>query len=204
MQSSSRKASIDIVYAGQLDKPRDSPWGKTVGDQKRGLEFDQDQYDIIDFTCKGADIPWFASAWDLQSLQFLERYDLPCNKIASAMATNEEFVKAVAKQGKKTFASTGMCTEEQIFRMVKLLKPTPTILLHCVGTYPADEKDLNLNMIRSLKKFGCPVGYSGHETSVSPSVMAVVLGAEVIERHITLDRAMYGSDQAASLGTRGI
>lgn len=199
-----QKRSVEVVYANQLNAPRESPWGTTLVEQKLGLEFGKDQYDYIDNYCRDVGIPWFASAWDIGSLKFLKQYDLPFNKIASAMATNAEFVDAVASQGKPTFLSTGMCTMEDIdkARLQLLSKKCKTTILHCVGSYPAPEEDLNLNMIPVLRRqFGdhCEIGYSGHEVSVSPSVMAAVLGATVIERHITIDRAMYGSDQAASL-----
>ena len=197
-----QKRTVDIVYEGQLDKPRESPWGKTNGDQKYGLEFSQSEYDQIDAYCKSIGIPWFASAWDIPSLEFLKRYDCKWNKIASAMATNWEFVHQVGLEHKPTFLSTGMCDLPEIATAALGLQELgcDVTLMHTVSTYPADETTLNLNCIRSLQeRFNLPVGYSGHEASVSPSVVAVALGAVAIERHITLDRAMYGSDQAASL-----
>ena len=197
------------MYAGQLDQPRESPWGKTLGDQKRGLEFGRDEYNEINTYSAWIGLPWFASAWDIPSLEFLRKYNLPYNKIASAMATNEKFVGAVADEGKPTFLSTAMCSLDDIALAVTpliLRKCFPLTIMHCVGTYPALEADLNLRMIPELVKAFGPhhgVGYSGHEASVSPSVIAVALGAVAIERHITLDRSMYGSDQAASLEPRG-
>ena len=200
-----QKRTVGIVYKGLLDTPRESPWGNTLGDQKLGLELTEADYDAIAKYCRHCEMPWFASAWDLESLKFLDKYDCPYNKIASAMATNTPFVHAVAKQGKPTFVSTAMCTEDDI-EFLTHLWPTPKhlnlTLMHCVGTYPAAEKDLNLKMIQVLRSrySYLSIGYSGHETSVSPSVMAAVLGASTIERHITLDKSMYGSDQAASVG----
>jgi N-acetylneuraminate synthase len=203
-----QKRTVDIVYAGHLDDPRNSPWGKTLGEQKRGLELSRADYDAIDKHCREINMPWFASAWDVPSLEFLKKYDCPYNKVASAMATNIEFMWAVAKENKQTFISTAMCLYEDIDRIVGVFRKNGNwdkiILMHCVGTYPAAEHDLNLKMIPELmKQYDLPVGYSGHEASVSPSVIAVALGAVAIERHITLDRAMYGSDQAASLEPHG-
>jgi len=199
-----QKRDIDIVYAGQLDKPRESPWGKTNGDQKRGLEFSRTQYDLLASYCHSIKMPWFASAWDIPSLEFLRKYDCPYNKIASAMTVNDEFVQAVGKERKPTFMSTAMCTRDDILHARDIFEAeqgdsSDLTLMHCVGTYPTDEKDINLKAMLSLKSFGCPVGYSGHEASHSPTVMAVVLGAVAVERHITLDKSLYGSDQAASL-----
>lgn len=196
-----QKRSVHTVYAGQLHTPRESPWGNTTGDQKRGLEFGEQEYDAIDAYCRQINIPWFASAWDLDSLVFLRKYDCPYNKIASAMVTNLQFVQAVANEGKSTFMSTAMCTTVDILKALRHFHDNAQLtLMHCVGTYPAPESDLNLKMIQTMKtdyKFN--VGYSGHEASVSPTIMAVVLGATAVERHITLDKSMYGSDQAASL-----
>lgn len=194
-----QKRNIEIVYAGQLDKPRESPWGNTLGEQKLGLEFDRQEYDEIDRYCKRIHMPWFASAWDTSSLLFLKKYDLPYNKVASAMATNMEFLKAIRADGRPVILSTAMCDEQQIWTAAQAVNPE--VIMHCVGTYPAREEDLNLKYITKLiRQYGpIKIGYSGHESSVSPSVIAAALGAEFIERHITLDRAMYGSDQAASL-----
>lgn len=195
-----QKRSIEIVYAGQLDSPRESPWGTTVRAQKEALELSESSYDEIDRYCKSIKMPWFASCWDIPSLNFIDKYDLPYHKIASAMGTSAVFVPEVAKRGKPVFLSTAMQTYSDIRQALRDLTGCPVTLMHCVGSYPAPEADLNLNMINELRqKFIMPVGYSGHETSVSPSVMAVVMGAVAIERHLTLDKAMYGSDQAASL-----
>lgn len=203
-----QKRTIDIVYAGQLDKPRESPWGKTNGDQKRGLEFSELQYDLIASYCESIKMPWFASAWDIPSLEFLRKYNLPWNKVASAMIKNIEFLAAVSWEHKPTFISTAMCDYDDIERALKIfsknISSSSLTLMHCVGTYPCAEEDLNLQMIPTLqKRYIYPVGYSGHEASVSPSLIAAALGATAIERHITIDRSMYGSDQAASLEPTG-
>lgn len=194
-----QKRTVEIVYKGQLGTPRESPWGKTLGEQKHGLELSGEAYDQIDSYCKSIGMPWFASAWDIPSLEFLRKYELPYNKVSSAMATNEEFLKAVRADGRPIILSTAMCTEKQIWDAANILHPE--VIMHCVGTYPAREEDLNLSYIKKLIRDYAPikVGYSGHESSVSPSVIAAALGAELIERHITVDRASYGSDQAASL-----
>ena len=203
-----QKRSVAIVYKGQLDKPRESPWGKTNGDQKRGLEFGRDDYNEISRYCEKANMPWFASAWDIESQDFLKQYNCPWNKIASAMAINLEFVRQVGLEHKPVFLSTGMCELPETARAALILQELgcPVTLMHTVSTYPADEADLNLGCIRTLQeRFNLPVGYSGHEASVSPSVVAVAaFGAVAIERHLTTDRTMYGSDQAASLEPHGL
>lgn len=203
-----QKRTIDIVYSSEiLDQPRESPWGTTQREQKQGLEFGEAEYDQIDAYCQQLQIDWFASAWDIPSQQFLRHYNCPYNKVASAMATNLPFLEEVASEQKPTFLSTGMCTLEQIDRAVQIFKAADCclMLMHTVSTYPAADRDLNLSVMHSLRKrYGLPVGYSGHEVSVSPSIMAAMLGAMAIERHITLDRAMYGSDQAASLELTGL
>ena len=203
-----QKRTIDIVYTvDMLNQPRESPWGNTQRAQKEGLELGQTEYDAIDEYCKQVGIEWFASAWDIPSIQFLRKYNCPYNKIASAMVTHVPFVTELASEGKPTFLSTGMCNFEDIDKAVEILreKECPIILMHTVSTYPAAEKDLNLSVMHTLReRYGLPVGYSGHEPSVSPSLMAATMGAVAIERHITLDRAMYGSDQAASLELPGL
>ena len=199
-----QKRTVEIVYAGQLDQPRESPWGTTLGEQKFGLELTRDEYDAFDLYCAEQKMPWFASAWDIPSLEFLREYELPYQKVASAMVTHTEFVAEVAREGKPTFMSTAMCNLRQIFIASQYFDPDQLTLMHCVATYPAPEADLNLRAISALgEEFGLKVGYSGHEASVSPSVIAVVLGAAAVERHLTLDRSMYGSDQAASLEPHG-
>ena len=203
-----QKRTIDIVYSPELlTQKRDSPWGTTQREQKEGLEFDEQEYDIIDAHCRQLGIDWFASAWDIPSQHFLRRYDCKYNKIASAMATHLPFLKEVASEKRPTFLSTGMCSYEDIDRAVDVFRAAecPVMLMHTVSTYPAADSDLNLSAIHALReRYGLPVGYSGHETSVSPSIMAAMMGAMAIERHITLDRAMYGSDQAASLELPGL
>ncbi len=203
-----QKRTIDIVYSQEeLSKYRESPWGNTQRDQKEGLEFSELEYLEIDNYCKSKKIEWFASAWDIKSLEFLDRFKLNYNKIASAMITNIPFLKEVAKRNIFTFISTGMSNYSDIDKAVKIFKENNCEfeLMHSVSKYPCQEKDLNLNIINKMKKkYNCKVGYSGHEPSVSPSVIAVCLGATSLERHITLDRTMYGSDQAASLEGVGL
>jgi len=187
---------------------RDTPWGHiTYLDYKKKIEFARKEYDEIDKYCKEKGIDWFASAWDIDSLKFLDKYDMSFNKIPSALITNIPFIKEVAKRGKKTLISTGMCTLKDVDNAVRTFKEAdcPFILNHCVSTYPAAHKDLNLKVITTLReKYECEVGYSGHEVDLLPSILAVTLGATYIERHITLDRAMFGTDQAASLERRGL
>lgn len=202
-----QKRDIELVYSKKLlDSPRESPWGKTQRDQKLGLEFNYEEFKIIDDYCKQNKIIWFASAWDINSLKFLEKFNLNFNKIASAMIIDKNFLKAVAKQKKYTFISTGMSTEKNIDDAVKIFTELncPFELMHSVSTYPMDPKDANLSTITELKKkYKCDVGYSGHESGVAVSLGAAALGISSLERHITLDRAMYGSDQSASLAPSG-
>lgn len=198
-----QKRTIDKVYSPEyLDSYRESPWGTTQRAQKEGLEFGKKEYDFIDAYCKENNIAWFASAWDIDALRFLRQYDLPYNKIASAMLTNKEFLEEVAKEGKHTFIATGMSTYEEIDQAVDVFKRLncPFELMHCNSTYPMKNEDANLKVIETLRnRYQCNVGYSGHETGRIVSLAAAALGATSIERHITLDRTMYGSDQAASL-----
>ena len=198
-----QKRTIEIVYSPEfLASPRKSPWGTTQREQKEALEFSKEEYDEIDAYCKEKGIYWFASAWDEKSQEFLRQYDLPFNKIASAMLTHKRLLEMVAEEGKHTFISTGMSTLEQIDRAVEIFekKGCPYTLMHCVSVYPCPDEWCNILMVKTLKeRYNCPVGYSGHEKGILPSVLAVALGAVAIERHITLDRNMYGSDQAASL-----
>ena len=203
-----QKRDINVVYSKEtLSQSRESPWGTTQKEQKLGLEFSEKEYDIIDSYCKEKNIDWFASAWDLNSLKFLKKYNLKYNKVASVMLTHEELLNKIADEKKFTFISTGMSTEKEIDKAVKIFKDKncPYSLLHCNSTYPCPLEEINLSYMLKLKeKYNCVIGYSGHESSVSPSFAAAVLGAEVIERHITLDRAMYGSDQSASLSFDGM
>jgi len=203
-----QKRTIEVVYSPEvLAQARESPWGSTQREQKEGLEFGAAEYDEIDRFCSALGIDWFASAWDVESQNFLARYNLRYNKIASAMLTHRALVEAVAREQKLTFVSTGMCTLAEIDAAVEILKAyqCPIILMHTVSTYPTPETDLNLLTIETLRRrYGAPVGYSGHEPSVAPSIVAAALGAVAIERHITLDRTLYGSDQAASLDPFGL
>ena len=202
-----QKRTIDLVYTKEfLDLPRESPWGKTQREQKEGLEFGIDEYTEIDNYCKKKGINWFASAWDLESQKFLKQFNLNYNKIASAMIVYEELLKEVASEGKHTFVSTGMTTEEDIRRAVDVFKNSNCSfeLMHCISTYPMDEEDANLNAINTLRgKYGCDVGYSGHEVGLAVSYAATALGITSLERHITLGRSMYGSDQSASVEPSG-
>tara|TARA_E500000178_G_scaffold356141_1_gene431935 strand:- start:2533 stop:3366 length:834 start_codon:yes stop_codon:yes gene_type:complete len=203
-----QKRDINLVYSKKyLDSYRESPWGKTQRDQKKGLEFGKAEYKEIDNYCKKKKIDWFASAWDLKSQLFLRSFNLKYNKIASAMLVDKKLLKMVAEEKKHTFISTGLSTLKDIETAVKIFKKKkcPFELMHCVSTYPMKDSDANLLTMQTLrKKFNCKVGYSGHETGLAVSYAAVALGATSIERHITLDRAMYGSDQAASLSPPGL
>ncbi len=203
-----QKRTIDIVYDKKtLDTPRESPWGTTTKEQKLGLEFEKSEYDQIDKYCKEVDIEWFASAWDIESLKFLESYNLKYHKIASAMIVDHNFLNEVAKKNKHTFISTGMSTKGDIDNAVKIFKKYNCSfeLMHCVSTYPMKIEDANLITINQLKKeYDCNIGYSGHENGVVVSLAATMMGITSLERHITLDRTMYGSDQAASLELTGM
>ena len=203
-----QKRDIEIVYSKeQLDTPRESPWGKTTRDQKIGLEFEKREFDEIDKYCKEINIDWFASAWDLNSLNFLESYDLKYNKIASAMIVDKEFLNEVAKKKKHTFISTGMSSKNDIDYAVKVFrdKNCSFELMHCVSVYPMENKMANMSTILELKSiYNCDVGYSGHENGAVLSASAVLFGISSLERHVTLDRTMYGSDQAASLEKPGL
>ena len=203
-----QKRTVEDVYSPEeLDVYRESPWGTTNRQQKNGLEFDLDDYKVIDAYCKEKDIEWFASAWDLKSQEFLGQFDLKYNKVASAMLTLTPLVEAIAKQKRYTFISTGMSTMEEIENAVKIFKKfkCPFELMHCVSTYPMKNEDSNLTMMQTLReKFSCKVGYSGHEEGLQISLAAAAMGASSIERHITLNRSMYGSDQSASIEPVGL
>ena len=198
-----QKRAIDLVYTQEfLDGTRESPWGTTQREQKEGLEFGLDDYTEIDKYCKEKGIEWFASAWDLESQKFLKQFDLKHNKIASAMIIYEELLQKVAAEGKHTFISTGMTTEDDITNAIKIFQSEncPFDLMHCISTYPMEDTDANLNCIATLReRYGCDIGYSGHEVGLAVSYAAAALGITSLERHITLDRSMYGSDQAASI-----
>lgn len=203
-----QKRTIDVVYTNEfLNSMRESPWGTTQREQKEALEFGEREYAEIDSYCRSVGIEWFASAWDVESQRFLRRYEMRYNKVASAMITHEDLLKTIAEERKPTFISTGMSGYESIDRAVDIFKrqDCPFILMHTVSEYPAHESTLNLMvMLKLRKRYGCAVGYSGHEVTMIPSMIAVAMGAAAVERHITLDRAMYGSDQAASLEKRGL
>lgn len=203
-----QKRDIDIVYSKEiLDTPRESPWGNTTREQKKGLELEKNEYDQIDKYCKKKGINWFASAWDLNSLKFLDQYNLKYNKIASAMIVDKVFLAEVAKRKRHTFISTGMSTKENIDDSVQIFKKFDCSyeLMHCVSTYPMKVEDANLATISDLKKkYNCNVGYSGHEAGLAVSYAATMFGISSLERHITLDRSMYGSDQSASIELRGM
>ena len=203
-----QKRTIDLVYSEELlNSFRESPWGKTQREQKEGLEFGKNEYDEIDKFCEELNINWFASAWDVESLKFLDQYNLKYAKVASAMIVDKIFLRELAKRKKYTFISTGMSTLDEIQTAVKIFEKEncPYEIMHCVSTYPAVPEDINLNTINALKKlFNCKVGYSGHENGVAISLAAVAMGITSLERHITLDRTMYGSDQAASIEMRGM
>ena len=204
-----QKRTVEKVYSKEvLDTPRESPWGKTTREQKLGLEFGKHDYDDIDQYCKEKNIEWYASSWDIDSQLFLQNYNLKHNKVASAMLTNHKLLEVIAKEKKPTFISTGMSTMDEILDAVKIFKKYDCqfSLQHSNSSYPMKEEEANLNCITTLQKeFKCDVGYSGHETiGYLICVSAVILGATSIERHITLDRSLYGSDQAASLEPIGL
>jgi N-acetylneuraminate synthase len=204
-----QKRNIDSVYTQKyLDSDRESPWGKTQRDQKRGLEFGESEYKIIDEYCKIKNIEWFASCWDTESQNFLKKFNTTYNKVASAMIGNFPLLRLIAEEKKYTFISTGMSKLEEIDKVIELFKEKkcPFELMHCNSSYPMKDEDANLNCIPMLKKrYNCDVGYSGHENSlITISILAVSLGATSIERHTTLDRSMYGSDQAASIEAKNL
>jgi len=203
-----QKRTIDRVYSGEfLNSPRESPWGSTQRDQKEGLEFGEAEYREIDAYCSKQGIEWFASAWDVEGRIFLRKFDLKHNKIASAMIVHEDLLREVASERKHTFISTGMSTVQQVDRAVEIFGEAncPFELMHCVSTYPMTDEDANLNAIMTLReRYHCDVGYSGHEVGLAVSYAAAALGITSLERHITLSRAMYGSDQAASVEPAGL
>ncbi len=205
-----QKRTIDLVFSPEeLDKDRETPFGKKNSDLKRGLEFGKKEYDIIDQYCKKIDIEWFASPWDIESYKFLMEYDLKYMKVASCLLTIKPLLKEIASSDSyRTFISTGMSTIAEIDEAVKIFKESNNDnfeLMHCVSTYPCRNEEVNLNIINTLKKrYGCDIGYSGHEEGLQISCAAVALGATSVERHITLNRTMFGSDQAASISPEGM
>ena len=202
-----QKRDIDSVYTQEfLNSPRESPWGSTQRVQKEGIEFGVKEYKEIDKHCREKNIDWFASAWDLKSQVFLQQFDCKYNKVASAMIVYKDLLKMIAKEGKHTFISTGMTTYDDIQKAVDIFieENCPFELMHTVSTYPMQDENANLNMIKVLReKYQCNVGYSGHEVGLAVSYAAAALGISSLERHITLDRSMYGSDQSASVEPSG-
>ena len=202
-----QKRDLNKVYTQDfLNSPRESQWGKTQRDQKSGLEFGLSEYLEIDQYCRDKGIDWYASAWDLNSQQFLKQFNCKYNKVASAMIVYEDLLRVIAKEGKHTFISTGMTTYDDIQKAVDIFRQEKCSfeLMHTVSTYPMQDKNANLNMINTLRdKYQCNVGYSGHETGIAISTVATAFGITSLERHITLDRAMYGSDQSASVEPSG-
>ncbi len=201
-----QKRTIELVYTPEeLAKTRENPFGPTNGDLKRGLEFGEKEYEEIDKYCKEKGIIWFASPWDIKSVDFLEQFDVPCYKVASACLTDDELLKKIKSKGKPIIMSTGMSTTEQIRHAIEVISEDNSALLHCTSTYPSKIEELNLNVIPwMIKTFNCPIGYSSHGAGIVEPVMAATVGASIVEAHITLDRSMWGSDQAASLGPDGI
>jgi len=203
-----QKRDIEQVYTKEmLDSPRESPWGTTQREQKQGLEFDVDNYEEINRYCRDKGIEWFASAWDINSQKFLQQFECNYNKVASAMIVHDELLRVIAAENKHTFISTGMTTYQEIQNAVDIFKEAECSfeLMHTVSTYPMKDEDANLTMINTLReKYQCDIGYSGHEVGLAVSYAAAALGITSLERHITLDRAMYGSDQAASVSPQGL
>ncbi len=201
-----QKRTVDVVYTPEeLAKPRESKFGLTNGDLKRGLEFSADQYKEIDRFCREVGITWFASSWDEASIDFMEQFNPPVYKVASASLTDDNLLRHTRATGKPVILSTGMSTMEQVDHAVEVLGTDNLALMHTCSAYPSHYPDLNLRVITTLReRFDVPVGYSGHETGLASTIAAVALGACIVERHITTDRAMWGSDQAASLEPNGI
>ena len=200
-----QKRTVEVVYTeDELARPRENPFGPTNGDLKRGLEFGREQYERVDWYSKEKNMVWFASCWDEGSVDFIEQFNPPCYKIASASLTDDNLLRHHRQYRRPIILSTGMSTIEEVDHAVEVLGTDDLILLHTTSTYPSQVEELNLQVIGMLKeRYRVPVGYSGHEVGLAPSVAAAALGACVIERHITLDRAMWGSDQAASVEPQG-
>jgi len=201
-----QKRTVDTVYSQEeLDRPRESPFGSTNRALKEGLEFGQSEYEAIDFRCRKRGILWFASCWDERSVDFIEQFSPPCFKIPSALLTHDALLRYHRKLGRPILLSTGMSTMEEIRHAVGVLGEENLIIMHCTSAYPARLEELNLKVIHTLQRaFSCPIGYSGHEVGLQTTLAAVVLGACMAERHITLDRAMWGTDQAASVEPHGM
>lgn len=194
------------VPASQRAVERDTPWGRmTYLDYRRRIELDHDQFATIAAHCRTRRIAWFASCWDEPSVDFIERFDPPCHKLASASITDEALVRRVTATGRPIILSTGMSTLDEIRAAVALCRGGPLVLTHATSAYPCPPYETNLRMIHTLaREFACPVGYSGHEVGLQITLAAVALGACCIERHVTLDRAMWGSDHAASVEPQGM
>jgi len=201
-----QKRTVDVVYSTEeLARPRESPFGATTGDLKHGLEFGESEYEELDALCRNLGIPWFASCWDEDSVDFIDRFDPPCFKIASASLTDDALLEHARSKGRPIILSTGMSSLEQIEHAVDMLGTEDLVLLHTTSTYPAKDDELNLMVIpRLADRYDVPVGYSGHEVGLATTLAAAVIGACTVERHITLNRAMWGSDQAASVEPHGI
>lgn len=204
-----QKRTVNKVYSKEmLDLPRESPWGTVTREQKIGLEFSLKQYEIIDKYCKKKKIPWYVSCWDIDSQIQMRKFKTKYNKVASAMLIHKKLLETIAEEGKHTFISTGMSTMKDIAKTVQVFKKynCPFELMHSHSAYPMPLEEANIRIIQTLqKKFKCNVGYSGHEVGATDvCIPAVMLGATSIEKHITLDRAMYGSDQVASLEPNGL
>ena len=201
-----QKRTVEVVYSKEeLSRPRENPFGKTNGDLKKGLELGLDEYSAINKYCTEKGIAWFASCWDEKSVDFIEQFNPPCHKIASASLTDDNLLKYHRKFRKPIILSTGMSSMQEIEHAISVLGSENLIVLHSTSTYPAKLEELNLKMITTLKtKFPFPIGYSGHEVGLSTSLAAFILGSCMLERHITLDRAMWGSDHAASVEPQGL
>ncbi len=201
-----QKRTVELVYSKhELEMERPNPFGNTNGDLKRGLEFSYEQYQEIDKYCREHDILWFASCWDKNSVDFIDSFNPPCHKIASASLTDDDLILHIKSKGRPILLATGMSTQDEIDHALSILGMDNLVLMHCTSTYPSLESELNLNVIPNyIKRYSCPIGYSGHEKGVLPSVIAASMGACAIERHITTDRTLWGSDHPASLEPEGL
>lgn len=201
-----QKRTVELVYSRhELEMERPNPFGNTNGDLKRGLEFSYEQYQEIDKYCRELDILWFASCWDKNSVDFIDSFNPPCHKIASASLTDDDLILHIKSKGRPILLATGMSTQDEIDHALSILGMDNLVLMHCTSTYPSLESELNLNVIPNyIKRYSCPIGYSGHEKGVLPSVIAASMGACAIERHITTDRTLWGSDHPASLEPEGL
>ena len=201
-----QKRTVDVVYSqDELAMPRPNTFGETNGDLKRGLELNYEAYKQIDEYCKIRGIIWFASCWDEGSVDFIDQFDPPCYKVSSASLTDDNLLKHTKSKGKPILLATGMSSQEEVDHAIEILDEDNIILYHCTSTYPTNQEEINLSVIPEWReKYNCPIGYSGHERGLTPSVLAVAMGAASIERHITMDRTLWGSDHAASLEPEGL